>query len=75
MIAVKLTALGRGGDRGNQYTGGKPSIEGLPIENAAERLSVSLASVERAKKVQTKGAPELRKAVEAGKVSVNAAAT
>lgn len=41
---------------------------------AAELLNVSVASVERAAKVQREGVPELRTAVQSGRVSVSAAA-
>ena len=51
-----------------------PSIEGVSQSDAAELMNVSVASVERAAKVQREGVPELRGKVKEGKVSVSAAA-
>lgn len=55
MVAARLANLGRGGDRGNQHTGGKASIEALPEAisepQAAEMLNVGRSSVQRAKRV------------------------
>jgi N6-adenosine-specific RNA methylase IME4/ParB-like chromosome segregation protein Spo0J len=72
MVAVKLATLEHGGDRKTEEF--KTSIEGLKIEKAAELLNVGRASVERAKTVDREGVPELKRAVERGKVSVSAAA-
>lgn len=67
--AGKLTSLPRGRRNSN------PSNEGITSQTeAAEKLNVSVASVERAVKVQRKGIPELREAVESGEVSLNKAA-
>ncbi|HWB36327.1 MAG TPA: ParB/RepB/Spo0J family partition protein [Rugosimonospora sp.] len=52
-----------------------PSIDGVSAESAATMLNVSTSSVERAKKVQDRGAPELVAAVDAGEVAVSAAAS
>lgn len=65
MVAARLANLDLGG---NQHS------EGTSIEGASLLLNVGHASVERAKTVQRDGAPELRHAVEQGKVSVSAAA-
>jgi N6-adenosine-specific RNA methylase IME4 len=65
LVAAKIANLDRGA---NQHSEG-PSIEG-----ASDMLNVGHASVERAKSVIAKGAPELVAAVEAGAVSVAAAA-
>lgn len=65
MVAAKLATL-RSGD--NQYR------EGLPIGRSSELLNVSARSVARARDVREGGAPELVRAVEAGAVSVSAAA-
>jgi len=73
MVAARIATLGRGGDRGNQYTGGKASIDALPQDEAADLLNVSRPSVQRARKVQEEGIPELADAVSSGKVSVSAA--
>jgi N6-adenosine-specific RNA methylase IME4 len=66
MVAAKLANL-RDGQRADL-------VEGLPIGRASELLSVGDRSVARAREVQGRGAPELIRAVEAGKVSVSAAA-
>jgi hypothetical protein len=68
MVAAKLANMKRGD---NQHT----SIEATSKERAAELLNVGRASVERAKKVQTKGDPELQRAVDTGEISVSAAAS
>lgn len=66
MVAAKLANLGDG-QRSDQ-------VQGTSIEGASTLLNVGRASVERAKTVHRDGAPELRHAVEQGKVSVSAAA-
>ena len=73
-----------GGDHGNQHTGGKVAVmANLPQppkspkaarDQAAAALNVSPRSVEHASKVLARAAPELAKAVQAGKVSVSTAA-
>lgn len=50
------------------------SIEAISKTDAAKKLNVGKASVERAKKVLDKGTPELVQAVEDGKVAVSVAA-
>jgi hypothetical protein len=65
MVAAKLATL-RAGD--NQYS------EGLPIGRSSELLNVSARTVARARDVRESGTPELVHAVEAGVVSVAAAA-
>ena len=47
---ANLCGLARGGDRGNQYTGGKGSIEplALTIDSAAEKASVGRETMKRA---------------------------
>lgn len=51
------------------------SIEAITQTQAAELLNVSRPSVQRAREVIERGAPELVQAVERGEVSVSAAAT
>lgn len=67
-VAAALANLERGRPQEN------PSIEGISQSKAAELLNVSVASVERAAKVQREGTPELRSVVQSGRVSVSAAA-
>lgn len=74
MVAARIATLGRGGDRGNQFTGGKAPIGGMPQPKAAELLNVGERSVQRAREVQQSGAPELVEAVERGEVAVSTAA-
>lgn len=66
MVAAKLANL-EDGQRSDM-------VQGTSIEGASHLLNVGRASVERARTVQRDGAPELRQAVEQGKVSVSAAA-
>lgn len=73
MIAAQLAAMSRGGDRGNQHTGGKPSIGGMPAEQAAELLNVGTRSVERARTVLASRNLTLISAVRHGEVSVSEA--
>jgi hypothetical protein len=75
MVAGKLATLPRGGDRGNQHTGGKGSIDTLPtIDDAASLLSVGRASVARAKQVIEHGSKAVVDAVESGEIPVSFAA-
>lgn len=67
MIAAKFAKLSRGA---NQHT----SIEGPSIEQAAEVFKVGRASVERARTVQERAAPELVQAVDRGDIPVSTAA-
>ncbi len=46
-VTAKLANIGRGGDRGNQHCGGKPSCDGLPVKRAATMLN-SVTRVKRA---------------------------
>lgn len=69
MVAAKLAKIGRG----------RPGINGvnsphLTTADAADKLNVSSETVKDAKAVQSKGVPDLVKAVESGDVSVSAAA-
>jgi N6-adenosine-specific RNA methylase IME4 len=50
------------------------SIEAISKKDAAKKLNVGKASVERAKKVLDKGTPELVQAVEEGNIAVSVAA-
>lgn len=67
-VAGRIATLAWGGDRT------KVPIGALTDAQAAKLLNVSERSVERAKVVQRDGVPELREAVQAGRVSVAAAA-
>lgn len=51
-----------------------PSIGGVSAESAAAMLNVGTRSVERARKVQESGIPELVERVEAGSIAVSTAA-
>src|SRR5262249_5566987 len=64
MVAAKLATLKLGD---NQHS------EGLPIGRGSELLNVGERSVARAREVQARGAPELIRAVELGKIAVSAA--
>lgn len=67
MVAAKLANLPRGA---NQHS----PIGETSQREAAELLNVGKRSVERAREVLDEGAPELVEAVQAGRVSVSAAA-
>ena len=79
MIASSVATIRHGGERGNQYTGGKSSIDGLAkLTNkdrtqAAKELNVSTASVDRARRIQRDGITELQDMVNSGEVTVYAA--
>jgi N6-adenosine-specific RNA methylase IME4 len=66
MIAAKLATL-RDGQRADL-------VGGLPIGRASELLNVGERTVARAREVQERGAPELRQAVEHGRIKVSVAA-
>lgn len=67
--AAQLANLNKGD---NQHTSMDVSL--ISQERAAEMMHVSVPSVQRAKVVLDKGAPELKEAVERGEVSIRAAA-
>ena len=66
MAMANLRRLERGGDRGNQYTGGKVQICTLATEAAAEKAGVGIVTMQHAMAVDRRGAPELVEAVSAG---------
>lgn len=77
-IAADLANLTRGGDRGNQHTGGKfaKSEDALPLVSrgeAASVMQVQPAALDRARAVG-KHAPELKEKVLGGDMSLTAAA-
>lgn len=71
MVAAKLATLGHGGDRRSDQAANLPVVT-QPA--AAGMLNVGERSVRNARAVLDKGAPELVRAVEQGKVAVSAAA-
>jgi len=72
-VASRLANLKKGGDRRSEIF--KGSIDLLKSQSdAAELMGVSVPSVKRAVAVQRDGTPELIAAVDAGQVSVSAAA-
>lgn len=82
--AGRLANLPRGGDRGNQHTGGKVATETLPesadqppvsLEEAAKIFGVSSGSAKRGRAIVKNADPELEKAVRSGKMSLAAAAS
>jgi hypothetical protein len=58
LVAAELAKQSRGGDRGNQYTGGKPSNEGLPIAEVAKTAGVPKTAIESARVVLRYGTSE-----------------
>ena len=73
MIAAELVDMPRGGDRGNQHTGGKPPIGGLPTDRAAELLTIGPRTVERAKQILRECSPGVVQQIERGERTVNSA--
>ena len=67
MVAARLATLVKGA---NQHTEISAPSQGA----AAKMLSVSVDSLQHAKRVQSDAAPELQRAVEQGRVAVSAAA-
>lgn len=77
MVAEKLANLSRGGARGVEQSpnlGFDPVAPAVTRKAAAEMLNVGKGTLEHARTVQREGAPEIVKAVEAGRVAVSAAA-
>ena len=74
LVAASIASLPHGGNRGNQHTGGKGSIDLLPTQKqAAEMLNVSVPTVKRSKEVLAKGVPELVEKQRSGEISASAA--
>jgi ParB-like chromosome segregation protein Spo0J len=73
MVAAKVADMKVGQDKRSKLPEGGIK-EGVSVEEAAEQLSVSPRSVQRAKAVQASGDEELIEAVEQGKVTVTSAA-
>ena len=69
MVAAKMAKLPKGT---NQHTA--IAVSSPTQEQAAATLNVSVDAVQRARRVQEQGAPELIAAVESGETSVSAAA-
>lgn len=80
MVAARLATLDQGGEAGVRKTnapmGALPDQQPPPITQpaAAKRLQVSRRAVQRARVVQSSGAPELAQAVESGAAKVRPAA-
>jgi hypothetical protein len=70
-IGAKLARLGAGGDR--RSPGFKTSSDGLSTETVAKKLKVSSKSIERARRVQKEGTPEVVEAAESGEVNLSQA--
>lgn len=60
MVAAKIATLTHGGDRANQYVGGKRPIGPLPQSEAAKLLNVGETSLKRAARVRDGGIKELQ---------------
>jgi hypothetical protein len=73
MIAAKLVNVQHGGDRGNQYTGGKTPIGVLAKDDAVTLCNVSEGSINRAQRVRRDGPPEMVAAIERGELRVSKA--
>lgn len=75
MVAAKIATI-KLGDNQHVRQGspiGEPSLPPVSQNQAAAMLNVSARSVQRAKAVQSNGAPELKRAVEKNEISLKAA--
>lgn len=76
MVASKIANMRHGGDRGGNQHGVRQEAN-LPVATtnaqAAQMLNVSERSVKTAKQIEAKGDPVVVEAVQAGKMSLNAA--
>jgi hypothetical protein len=76
LVGARMANLRKGGERGNQYTGGKSPMGALApaitINRAAELSGSSRKNIERAKPIVQSGIPELQDMVESGEVSIRA---
>lgn len=65
----------KGGDRGNQYTGGKAPIGALPksSEETADVVGISARQVDRVRKVLDSEESEIIEDLKEGKITINAA--
>ncbi len=68
MVAARLVTMGRG-----RPSLDKPAECGIKVSDAAALANTDAAGTERARTVETRGTPELKAAVDRGKLSVNAA--
>lgn len=66
MVAAKLATMKQGGER-------KTPIDALTKSAACETLNVGISTLDRARKIQRIGSPELNAAVESGEITVGAA--
>lgn len=76
MIAAKVATMRAGEFKGNQHCSppiGENQLSRKDRQTAAAELQVGTSSLDRARKVQRDGVPELSEAVEKGEVTVNAA--
>ena len=71
MVAAKLATMKNGGDR--KSDGISASIDAVTKAEACEALKVGVSTLDRARKIQRLGSPELVAAVESGEVTVGAA--
>lgn len=76
MVAAKLATMKMGNPTGKNQHGGTPPIDGVPHapstkdrEQAAKDLNVGISTLDRARKIQRLGSPELVAAVESGEVT------
>jgi hypothetical protein len=75
LVGARMANLRQGGERGNQYTGGKKPTGHLPaitIARAAELSGSSKKNIQRAKPIVQSAIPELVDMVETGEVSIRA---
>jgi transposase len=68
-IGAKLARLRPGGDRRSEAFNAA-SADGITTESVAKKLRISSKSIERARKIQKEGAPELAEAAEKGDLAL-----
>lgn len=72
MVAQSIANIVNGGDRKSDHSANLHS-DPITLEDAAQMMNVSRRTTATARKVAEEGQPELKQAVEAGKVTVSAA--
>ena len=75
LIAARMVTTERGGDRGNQYTGGKTpmGVLAIDIDKAAALLAIGTTSIDRARYILKNGSEETIARIDAGDLALRKA--